>query len=257
VGHFRENNKPYPHDFGAWAIIIMEIVTRKYAIENGLTRYFTGEPCKNGNIEQRSTRGRLCARCSREKAVKDYEKRKDYFTIQNQSEKSKAAKKKYSELESTKEKQRISAKNLYHKNIEKFRKNAMRKYHAMTEEQKNNMRATRKKKRESCDVTRCISTMRCMLNRYFVFTGEKKAKRTEELLGYSAAQLKAHLEKMFIGKMNWDNHGELWEIDHIIPISVLVKNGERDPSKINCLSNLKPILKTENRSKQDKVLTLL
>lgn len=236
---------------------MMEIVTRKYALENGLARYFTGEPCKNGHIDERATNRRMCISCSRERAAAEYEKRKDYFAMKNKSEKSKAAKKKYDDLKSSKDKKRIAAKNRYHENIDKFRKIAMKKYNAMTEDQKQNMRLTRKNKRASCEVTRCIGTMRCMLNRYFVFTGEKKAKRTEEFLGYSAAQLKAHLEKMFVGKMSWDNHGELWEIDHIIPISVLVKNGEKDPSKINCLSNLKPILKTENRSKQDKVLTLL
>jgi len=236
---------------------MMEIVTRKYALENGLSRYFTGEPCKNGHIDERAVNRRSCISCTRERAAREYEQRKDYFAIHNKSEKSKAAKKKYDSLDSSKDKKRISAKNLYHKNIEKFRKVAMKKYNAMTEDQRKNMRLTRKKKRESCEATRCINTMRCMLHRYFVFTGEKKAKRTEELLGYSAAELKSHLEKMFVGKMSWYNHGDLWEIDHIIPISVLVKNGERDASKINCLSNLKPILKTENRSKQDKVLTLL
>lgn len=41
--------------------------------------------------------------------------------------------------------------------------------------------------------------------------------RTE--LGCSISAYIKHLESQFTDKMNWSNHGEYWEIDHIQPLS--------------------------------------
>ena len=43
-----------------------------------------------------------------------------------------------------------------------------------------------------------------------------KSKRTEELLGCTIEEAKAHLASMFTDGMSWDNHGES-HIDHIRP----------------------------------------
>lgn len=40
----------------------------------------------------------------------------------------------------------------------------------------------------------------------------------EQLVGYSAQQMRTHLEALFLPGMTWDNHGE-WHIDHIRPLS--------------------------------------
>jgi hypothetical protein len=42
----------------------MQIVTRKEAIEKGLTAYFTGIPCKHGHIAKRHTQNKTCSVCS-------------------------------------------------------------------------------------------------------------------------------------------------------------------------------------------------
>jgi hypothetical protein len=41
----------------------MEIITRKQAQQQGLTRYFTGKPCKNGHIAERQTSKGVCVDC--------------------------------------------------------------------------------------------------------------------------------------------------------------------------------------------------
>lgn len=79
--------------------------------------------------------------------------------------------------------------------------------------------------------------------------GTKKESSTYEILGYSAEQLKNHIENLFIDGMCWDNWGE-WHIDHKIPISFFDKN--EDPKIINSLENLQPMWASENISKGNK-----
>lgn len=71
------------------------------------------------------------------------------------------------------------------------------------------------------------------------------------ILGYDSDKLKARLEFQFLPGMSWDNHGE-WEVDHRISVASFVNRGVVDPAIINCLSNLKPMWKADNRSKGSK-----
>jgi hypothetical protein len=42
----------------------MDLVTRKQAIENGESRYFTGKPCKRGHISERYVNNSSCLSCA-------------------------------------------------------------------------------------------------------------------------------------------------------------------------------------------------
>lgn len=44
-----------------------EVVSRQDAIERGLLRYFTGEPCKHGHVAERYTLNSGCITCINEK----------------------------------------------------------------------------------------------------------------------------------------------------------------------------------------------
>ena len=70
---------------------------------------------------------------------------------------------------------------------------------------------------------------------------KKKEYKTIDILGYSAHDLKLHLENLFTDSMNWNNYGE-WHVDHTKPISSFDK--ETDVSIVNALSNLKPMWAT-------------
>ena len=48
----------------------MQIITRQQAIEQGLTRYFTGEPCKHGHISEKLLSNRTCVECKRLDKIK-------------------------------------------------------------------------------------------------------------------------------------------------------------------------------------------
>lgn len=50
------------------------ITTREEAIEKGLTRYFTGKPCKHGHIAERNTVSKNCMECGRLKSRVQYRK---------------------------------------------------------------------------------------------------------------------------------------------------------------------------------------
>ena len=56
----------------------MEIITRKEAKEKGLTRYFTGKPCKHGHVEYRQTSKGECIECKRLWDKNNHDKIKDW-----------------------------------------------------------------------------------------------------------------------------------------------------------------------------------
>jgi hypothetical protein len=89
---------------------------------------------------------------------------------------------------------------------------------------------------------------RKMLARILGCTGRKKRGRTFDVLGYNRQQFEQHIESQFQDGMTWANHGE-WHIDHIIPVSELIRCGVTDPARINALPNLRPIWAADNLSK--------
>lgn len=91
---------------------------------------------------------------------------------------------------------------------------------------------------------------RGMLSSVIRRLGGKKEFSTYETLGYSADQLKTHLENLFTEGMSWDNWGE-WHIDHKIPISKF--NKDDDPKIVNSLDNLQPMWAAENIRKSHKI----
>ncbi len=81
----------------------------------------------------------------------------------------------------------------------------------------------------------------------------KSGRRWEHILGYSLSELMTHLESLFKLGMSWENY-PTWEIDHVKPISAFQFDSCDDPEFHQCwaLSNLQPLWKAENRSKNSK-----
>ena len=48
------------------------IILRKQAVVEGLSRYYTGKPCKHGHVAERRTSDRQCLACCREKDTARY-----------------------------------------------------------------------------------------------------------------------------------------------------------------------------------------
>lgn len=87
---------------------------------------------------------------------------------------------------------------------------------------------------------------------------DKKGKRTDQVLGFTSDDLRAHLERQFTKGMGWHNMGE-WHIDHIVPVASFTITSADDADFKACwaLTNLRPMWADENRSKGDRRLTLL
>jgi len=71
------------------------------------------------------------------------------------------------------------------------------------------------------------------------------------LVGYSALELRQHLQGQFDESMTWANYGTAWHIDHIVPLAFF---GCQDVSSplfrlAWSLDNLRPLVKPENLRK--------
>ena len=99
-----------------------------------------------------------------------------------------------------------------------------------------------------------------------------KVDRVEKILGYSMAQLRAHIERQFTRGMTWNNAAaalpiadskllrghktrvKCWHIDHIVP-KTLFERG--DIASAFALTNLRPLWCADNMKKGQKSTHLL
>jgi hypothetical protein len=88
-----------------------------------------------------------------------------------------------------------------------------------------------------------------------ILAGKKGGRGWEKLVGYTTEQLIKHIEKQFDSKMNWDNYGIYWHLDHKIPKSVFNYNSPEDIDFKKCwgLKNLQPLEKKQNITKSNKL----
>ena len=78
-----------------------------------------------------------------------------------------------------------------------------------------------------------------------------KTDRSVEYLGCTIEFYKGYLESLFKPDMNWQNHGTLWEIDHIIPIKFENPDLETVKKRLH-YTNTQPLYASENRSKGNR-----
>lgn len=93
--------------------------------------------------------------------------------------------------------------------------------------------------------------IKLLLRRLLTRQNRRKHARIADILGYTAADLRAHLEPMFGPTMRWDVP-ESFHIDHIVPVRVFLERGIVDFAVINALANLRPLTPAQNRAKSDR-----
>jgi hypothetical protein len=101
---------------------------------------------------------------------------------------------------------------------------------------------------------------------YKVVSNKNVTLKTKELLGCDFNKLKQYLEPQFKPEMNWDNHGRIWEIDHIKPCSSFDLTDIEQQKQCFHYTNLQPLFKTTeiaesfgyneigNRNKLNKII---
>ena len=79
-----------------------------------------------------------------------------------------------------------------------------------------------------------------------------KAKRTEELLGCTIAEARAHIESLWLPGMTWDNWAmDGWHIDHIRPCASFDLTDLEQQKQCFHYTNLQPLWAFDNLSKND------
>ena len=73
-----------------------------------------------------------------------------------------------------------------------------------------------------------------------------------KIMGCDAQLLKLWVEFKFDDKMNWENYGSSWQVDHVKPCSLFNLTNENDRRIMNHFSNLQPLDKYENIRKSNK-----
>lgn len=247
---------------------MIDIIDRKSARDSGLTRYFTGKPCKHGHVDERLVSNGLCAECLR--AWK-----RDNRHAVNAAQRVHRAKnpeqwrsyKKKAYLADP-EKFRAEARERARKNADRQRENARRyakenREHVARRKKEYNKRPETIKKRQASARRRLKDPKNNLSNRircgvWNTLKGGKGGQSWLSLVAFSLDDLVAHLEAQFLPGMGWHNMGD-WHIDHIIPIASFNYSSADDPEFKACwdLPNLRPIWAEENRAKHAKIEFLL
>lgn len=208
-----------------------------------------------------------CIECFKKQVKFNYQKEevKLKIKLRKQSLKYKLKRKAYESQPEIKEKRRLWMKQWRHNNYEHY--SDWRKKRMSSLEFKAKRKAYRKlpyvkiKEREY-EKFKMKTDIKYKLRRNIkagIYSSLKKGKNGnswEKLVGYTTNDLKQHLEKQFDKNMNWNNYGNFWEIDHILPISYFKFQSYNDEEFKKCwaLNNLRPLEKSENRSKGSKII---
>lgn len=88
--------------------------------------------------------------------------------------------------------------------------------------------------------------------------GGKAGRSWESLVGYTLADLRAHLERQFVKGMGWHNMSE-WHIDHIVPVASFDITGPDCAQLVRAwaLTNLRPLWAKDNLRKGARIQSLL
>jgi len=200
----------------------MEQICNKCNLPKSLDEFTKCKPCSNG------VRG-TCKTCTRKYMVKyqktNLNKISEYnkeYRLAN-SEKNKEYLKNYN----TKPEVRKKKREYYDENIQYYR----------------DLEKTDERKIYRYNYNKNSHTLRwrLFLKNTLKRLGKPKEGKTIDLLGYSALELKQHLELLFTDGMSWDNYGQ-WHIDHIKPVSSF--NVDTPIHVVNDLSNLQPLWAT-------------
>lgn len=82
--------------------------------------------------------------------------------------------------------------------------------------------------------------------------GKSKGLKTTQTIGCSIDFLIKYIESKFKIGMSWSNHGDIWHIDHIKPISKFKLTNNKELRKANHYTNLQPLWKEDNLKKGDR-----
>lgn len=93
----------------------------------------------------------------------------------------------------------------------------------------------------------------CLLGRMSKFPKRVRGKKPLDLLGCSLSFLVEWLKFRFTDEMKIRNHGEIWHIDHVIPIITFNLQKQEEVDRCFHWTNLQPLLGIVNQEKADDI----
>jgi hypothetical protein len=170
-----------------------------------------------------------CQNCYREKA-------RLYSKEYRQKNKEKVRQSNQEYRDNNREKAREWNRNHFENNKERVRERARNNYQKYREDPK----------------IKIIQNTRNRINK--VLKRNTKGTGTKELLGCDAEFLKEWLQYQFDENMTWDNYGEYWHIDHVIPCDSFDVGIEEELHKCFNWKNLRPYKGSKNISKGKQII---
>ncbi len=165
----------------------------------------------------------ICKSCIKIKSSIRYNKKKDIILIKN--------------------------KEWINNNKEKFQRLIKKNRNKYKEYDKEYAKIYHKHKRKTDSIYRLKHNLR---NRFYR-TITNKTKSVFEYLGCTIEEFKLYISPQLKSGMTWENYGNYWEIDHIIPISSFDLTQQEEIYKCWNYKNLQPLTINENRTKRNKI----
>jgi hypothetical protein len=116
------------------------------------------------------------------------------------------------------------------------------------------VRAWDRKRRATDPKYRLKQCLKARIHKMLKQFSVTKKNKTVELIGCSKEFFMEHLEKRFKNGMAWNNHGKIWHIDHIYPLSRFDLTDPEQQKRAFHYSNCQPLYVTENIVKGDKII---
>jgi len=108
-----------------------------------------------------------------------------------------------------------------------------------------------RRKKDNDPAYRMISNVRGRIRG--LLKGDDRSATTMELIGCTAEELKAHLEKQFQPGMTWESYTYYgWHVDHKIPCANFDLTSPEQQRKCFHYTNLQPMFRVENQSKGNR-----
>jgi hypothetical protein len=201
----------------------MEIISRSDAIQAGMKRYFTGEPCAAGHVVQRYVCDSKCCECVGQKQ-RDRNKDREFRDRKNLRMKESGYAAAYGKRYAEENEIRLT---------ESRRGNRIRDRELRINRPKNESRWARAKRNA---VKRVREALLTQLSRD---------------VGCDAQEFKRFIEAKFRKGMTWENYGVEWEVDHIVPLAKFDLTSREGLAAAGHYTNLQPLWIEENAEKSD------
>lgn len=116
----------------------------------------------------------------------------------------------------------------------------------------NKVKRVEHKKRYATDLNYRLKE--CLRSRILqALTTNSKADKTLKLVGASIKHTRNWLEFQFTPEMNWENHGDYWEIDHVKPCSSFDFTDEKQQYECFSWKNIRPLKASINLHKSNRI----